>query len=181
MQIVLAAIVSGDALTVIGVVVGVAASAFFYWLGARASSKQYDSVAEAFRRQTEQLTDMREIERLVRDAGGDSNTAKQIASSFTAATLDSSVDLLVKASLGRLQDAHGNVSLQRLQRDVSSALQRPGTRDVSAALQRLRKEGVVDWDGGDTELTRTRTIRVNARPGGLSKSRRNLETGGGRP
>lgn len=62
---------------------------------------------------------------------------------------DDAVDLLVRASLGALLDERGEVRVQRLLDEVSSALGTPDHEVTVAALGRLRDVGSIDWDGDD--------------------------------
>jgi hypothetical protein len=171
---------SSDALTVLVGVIGIATSYLFYRLGVRSSDALVGQLRDRETRSFEEFT--RVFERLTKEAAGrpqvehatprsqGSRTAQAQVSAPPETAPDLSMDILVKASLGALQDARGNVSLRRLQREVAAVVHRPAMREVTAALRRLRAQGVVDWDGSDDDLGRTGVVAVNSLPATLSSS-----------
>lgn len=100
-----------------------------------------------------------EIEQTVKRAGGDDATAASIADSLESPTEKSAATILVRAALGPLQDARGEVDLPRLVREASAV--GSSYSDVVEALRALRSEGMVEWDGGSDDLSGITIIRVN--------------------
>lgn len=61
----------------------------------------------------------------------------------------STVDVLVRASLGTLLNEHGEVSVPRLFRTVAHALPEESTSSISSSLEELRKAEKISWEGDD--------------------------------
>lgn len=73
----------------------------------------------------------------------------------------STVDVLVRASLGTLLNEHGEVSVPRLFRTVSHALPEESTSSIASSLEALRKAGKVSWQGDD--VRKASIIRVHVK------------------
>jgi hypothetical protein len=67
----------------------------------------------------------------------------------TSPSPTSTLDVLVRASLGALLDEHGEVSFPRLFKAVSQDLPGASLSSVLSSLEELRKSGKVSWPGDD--------------------------------
>jgi len=75
----------------------------------------------------------------------------------TAAT--STIDVLVRTSLGALLNEHGEVSVPRLFREVTHALPDASLPSIVSSLEELRKAGRISWSGDD--VRKAEVIRVH--------------------
>lgn len=158
---------SSDALTIIIGVVGVLASVLCAIVAFRRGAKKAD------RQNAELILKIKEVRsifsafaRSVADrpalAGVESTSVKpeHTEPGMTSAT-KTTIELLVRASLGTLVNERGQVQLSRLFQEVAVSLGAPHYSDTSAILLRLREDGIIDWDG-PPDLESVSTIHLRA-------------------
>jgi hypothetical protein len=188
--------VSGNLLTIAigiaGVTVSVLCSLVAFKLGVRqASSQKTEFVDETNRQKAELSLEIHEVRSVL-------STVVRSIESRTMTTVDSTArrpsnvrqdnaggveaerssttELLVRASLGALLDERGEVRVQRLFEEVSSALGVSSSAGAISALQHLREAGVVDWDGSP-DLFDVVIVRVRP-PGGHRSDWSTAKAGG---
>jgi hypothetical protein len=155
---------------VAGIVVSIVCSWVFYWLGGRITRRQNESLLK-------EINDVRKLlagyvqsmsERLgltshVQEKAAERSSAGiQTADAPGDAEPNAAVDELVRASLGALVNARGEVDMSRLMRELSFAMGQQGLAAALRVLQRLRSGGVVEWDGSDESLPLVRTLHVQS-------------------
>lgn len=140
--------VSGNTLTVVLTLAGIAAGAVVSWWFARRSSRELQrsnrDLQRSFDAQQSILAEIKQMQssQLPDTAAGDVVTPLRSAEQ-TAAT-----DMLVRASLGALLDEHGEVSVPRLLQELARDLP-DAEPSVLSSLEELKKSGRVSWDGDD--------------------------------
>jgi hypothetical protein len=186
---------SGNLLTVLVGVAGLAAAIQCFRLGARQADRQHtELLAETARHKSDLGQQNVELGREVREVrsilaaflreGGTQSRGHMHSVSLDRISpvprnqdaSGSAVDLLVRASLGALLNERGEVHLQRLLDEVCATLGAASLADTIFVLQRLRSEGVVDWDGA-ADLSDAQVIRV--RPPGEHRYVRASPAGSG--
>ena len=140
---------SGNTLTVVLTLAGIAAGAVVSWWFARRSSRELQrsnrDLQRSFDAQQSILAEIKQMQssQLPDTAAGDVVTPLRSAEQ-TAAT-----DMLVRASLGALLDEHGEVSVPRLLQELARDLPAAAQPSVLSSLEELKKSGRVSWDGDD--------------------------------
>jgi hypothetical protein len=141
--------VSGNTLTVVLTLAGIAAGAVVSWWFARRSSRELQrsnrDLQRSFDAQQSILAEIKQMQssQLPDTAAGDVVTPHRSAEQ-TAAT-----DVLVRASLGALLNEHGEVSVPRLLQELARDLPAAAQPSVLSSLEELKKSGRVSWDGDD--------------------------------
>jgi hypothetical protein len=77
----------------------------------------------------------------------------------SSATPGSSLDVLIRASIGTLLNEHGEVSITRLLREIAHRLPDASPAAISSSLEELRRAGKVSWLGDD--VMKAGVIRVH--------------------
>ena len=140
---------SGNTLTVVLTLAGIAAGAVVSWWFARRSSRELQrsnrDLQRSFDAQQSILAEIKQMQssQLPDTAAGDVVTPLRSAEQ-TAAT-----DMLVRASLGALLNEHGEVSVPRLLQELARDLPAAAQPSVLSSLEELKKSGRVSWDGDD--------------------------------
>ena len=140
---------SGNTLTVVLTLAGIAAGAVVSWWFARRGSRELQrsnrDLQRSFDAQQSILAEIKQMQssQLPDTAAGDVVTPLRSAEQ-TAAT-----DMLVRASLGALLNEHGEVSVPRLLGELARDLPAAAEPSVLSSLEELKKSGRVSWDGDD--------------------------------
>lgn len=172
---------SGNLLTVlvgvVGVVASVICSADAYRRGKRNSMRENEELLhelaahrEGSREEKEQLLDeisaqrqiLSEVVARFAEVNGD-NSELESRNEIDPAR-DAAVGVLVRAVLGTLLNARGEVEFPRLLHEVSQAVGRPSFTDIATELIELRAEGVIDWRPAGSPVDQAQVIHVYAAP-----------------
>lgn len=163
---------NSDQLTILvgvaGFVASIPVSIVFYAKGkSSASAEKQDLLKEiheledlltnAFNDMTQHLPSKHDLRRMLDEPPtpkGDS------VEHHKAAPDDPALKQLVRASLGSLVDARGEVSLPRLLRDVGHKVGPARLPEVATTLVALRDAGEITWEGDAADPSRTQVIRV---------------------
>ena len=155
--------VSGNTLTIVSTVAGIAFGVVTSWWFTRSSKRDSDAKQESL---ASRISTLQGVLSEVADsvakkpitprngselqpvlvAGHDANVVK---ASPQPATSASALDVVVRASLGALLDEHGDVSVPRLLRAVTQRLPDVSPSLISSSLERLRSAGKLSWPGDD--------------------------------
>lgn len=157
----------GGTLTVVvgvaGILFSLLFSVLFYRRGVRVSREEKADlrrwISNMYHESAERFQAKREVRPILVQAGEDHST---IADHLGVDVSNSAAEALVRASLGALVNARGEVSLPRLIREVSQVSGAPKLPEVVEILGGLRAEGVIDWDGDLTDPSGPRTLRARA-------------------
>jgi len=151
--------VSGNTLTVVLTLAGIAAGAVVSWWFARRSSRELQrsnrDLQRSFDAQQSILAEIKQMQssQLPDTAAGDVVTPLRSAEQ-TAAT-----DMLVRASLGALLNEHGEVSVPRLLQELARDLPDAAQPSVLSSLEELRQSGRVSWEGDDVRKAKIIKVR----------------------
>lgn len=161
---------SGNLLTIISSVAGIALGFLTSWWFARAGRVAAKSDRTDLLNEVSTLRDL--LNGVVESIAGPDDPPRHHGVSASrinasAPTIDlagdkraeNKLDILVRASLGTLLDERGQVSPQRLLRQVGHALPGASFNEIAASLEGLRRSGKVSWDGND--VRGAETIRVH--------------------
>ena len=160
--------VSGNTLTVVSTAAGIVVGFLTSWWFSRSSKRQaeanmsalqglFSDVAESMT--SKPITTGVEVDQALRSARLPDKVAGDVATSFRSATSASTIDVLVRASLGALLNEHGEVSVPRLLQKVAPALPDASLSSVVSSLKELREDGRVSWSGDD--VMKAGVIRVH--------------------
>jgi hypothetical protein len=160
--------VSGNMLTVVLAVAGIVVGFLTAWWVSRSSKRQAEAnmstlrslFSDVAKSMTSRpiITDV-EVDQALRSARLPDKVAGDVATSLRSATSASTIDVLVRASLGALLNEHGEVNVPRLLQEVASALPDASLSSVLSSLEELRKTGRVSWSGDD--VRKAGVIRVH--------------------
>jgi len=159
---------SGNMLAVVLAVAGIVVGFLTAWWFSRSSKRQTEANMSAlqslFSDVTKSMTSKPiitnvEVDQALRSAHLPDKVAGDVATSLRSATSASTIDVLVRASLGTLLNEHGEVSVPRLLQEVASALPDASLSAVLSSLEELRKTGRVSWSGDD--VRKAGVIRVH--------------------
>jgi hypothetical protein len=136
-------------LTVAGIGVGFATSLFFSVSAKREAQAKHDAVLQQNSSLHQKISILQNLLSSVVKSAVETDIGVDQAPRSAQVSGKSSVDLLVRASLGALLNEYGEVSVQRLLREVGHA--RPGVSpsSVLSSLEDLRETGMVSWAGDD--------------------------------
>ena len=159
---------SGNTLTVVSTAAGIVVGFLTSWWFSRSSKRQaeanmsalqglFSDVAESMT--SKPITTGVEVDQALRSARLPDKVAGDVATSFRSATSASTIDVLVRASLGALLNEHGEVSVPRLLQKVAPALPDASLSSVVSSLKELREDGRVSWSGDD--VMKAGVIRVH--------------------
>ena len=159
--------VSGDMLSVVLAVAGIVVGYLTAWWFSRSSKRQAEANMSAlqslFSDVAESMTSKPitgvELDQALQSTRLPDKVAGDATTSLRSATSASTIDVLVRASLGALLDEHGEVSVPRLLQEVASALPDASLSSILSSLEELRKTGRVSWSGDD--VRKAEVIRVH--------------------
>jgi hypothetical protein len=100
-----------------------------------------------------------EVGEVLQSARLPDRVAGDVVTSLRSAASASTLDVLVRASLGTLLNEHGEVSVPRLLQEVTHALPDASLSSVLSSLEGLRKTGRVSWSGDD--VRKAGVVRVH--------------------
>jgi len=155
-------------LTVVSTVAGIVVGFLTSWWFSRSSKRQAEANTSAlqslFSDVAESMTSKPiitgvEVDQALRAARLPDKVAGDVATSLSSATSASTIDVLVRASLGALLNEHGEVSVPRLLQEVARALPDASLSSVLSSLEELRKAGRVSWSGDD--VRKAEVIKVH--------------------
>jgi hypothetical protein len=156
--------VSGNTLTVVSAIAGIVVGFLTSWWFSRSSKRQTEENMSALQSLFSDVTVSMTSKPIITgvEAGQarlPDKVAGDVAASPRSATSASTIDVLVRASLGALLNEHGEVSVPRLLQEVARALPGASLSSVLSSLEELRKTGRVSWSGED--VRKAGVIRVH--------------------
>lgn len=167
---------SGDTLTVVSAVAGIIVGFLTSWWFSRSSMRHAEAervilverisalqsllsgVAESI--MTRPIITDADVDQALQSARLPGMVAGDVATSIRSAASASTIDVLVRASLGALLNERGEVSVPRLLQEVARALPDASLSSVQSSLEELRRTGRVSWSGDN--LSKAGVIRVHA-------------------
>ena len=170
---------SGNTLAIVLAAAGIVVGFLTSWWFTRSTLRDAKATAakqqEEMARQHEEISTLRgllsgvaesvakpitpDIEKALQSARLSDQVANAVATSLKSATSASTLDVLVRASLGALLNEHGEVSVPQLLRTVARARPDASPSSISSSLEELRTAGKVSWSGDD--VMKAGMIRVN--------------------